>query len=379
VSAYPASPPISRVSENDDAYQMYTSGTTGHPKGAVVTQNAVTTHLTQVAFALQGRARQRTLVVTPLSHAHAAIHAFMSVYWGGCLYIQHEFVPAELVRALSEERIDVAVLVPSIIQTCLQSVLDIAERRYDDLRLIFYGASPIAEHTLRRAIQVFGCDFAQGYGMTETTATLTFLTADEHRLALSSRPELLASAGRTAVGTEVRVVDEHDVPVPPGVTGEIVARGPTVMRAYWNRPAETADALRGGWMHTGDIGRLDADGYLYVLDRSKDVICSGGENIYPRAIEAVLYTHPAVAEAAVIGVPDEQWGETVKAFIVLRRDAAAAPEQIIEFCQGRLTRFQRPRSVEFVDALPRNASGKVLKHVLREPYWAGRTRRVGGA
>jgi long-chain acyl-CoA synthetase len=151
------------------------------------------------------------------------------------------------------------------------------------------------------------------------------------------------------------------------------------MRAYWNRPAETADALRGRWMHTGDIGRLDADGYLYVLDRSKDVICSGGENIHPRAIEAVLYTHPAVAEAAVIGVPDEQWGETVKAFIVLRRDAAAAPEQIIEFCQGRLTRFQRPRSVEFVDALPRNASGKVLKHVLREPYWAGRTRRVGGA
>lgn len=379
VSCQPPSPPAALVAENDDVYQMYTSGTTGHPKGAVLTQSAVTAHLTQVALALQGRARQRTLVVTPLFHAHAAIHAFMSVYWGGCLYIQHDFMPVELVRALSNEHIDVAVLVPSMIQACLLSVPDVADRRYDDLRLIFYGASPIDEHTLRRAIEVFGCDFAQGYGMTETTATLTFLSADEHRLALSSRPELLTSAGRTAVGTELRVVDEHDVPVPPDVTGEIVARGPTVMRGYWNRSAETAEALRGGWMHTGDVGRLDADGYLYVLDRIKDMICSGGENIYPRAVEAVLYTHPAVADAAVIGVPDEQWGETVKALVVLRAGATTSQQEIIDFCQGRLAGFQRPRSVEFVDALPRNASGKVLKHVLREPYWSGRQRRVGGA
>jgi len=301
------------------------------------------------------------------------------VYWGGSLYIHHEFKPGEVVRALSDEHIDVAVLVPSMIQACLLSVPDVSERCYDDLRLIFYGASPIAEHTLRRAIAVFGCDFAQGYGMTETTATLTFLSAAEHRLALAGRPELLASAGRSAVGTEVRVVDDHDIHVPPGVAGQIVARGPTVMRGYWNRPAETAEALRGGWMHTGDIGRLDADGYLYVLDRIKDMICSGGENIYPRTIEAVLYTHPAVADAAVIGVPDEQWGETVKALVVLRPGTSASQEQIIEFCCGRLAGFQRPRSVAFVDALPRNASGKVLKQVLREPYWSGRQRRVGGA
>jgi fatty-acyl-CoA synthase len=379
VSGHRASAPATVVTGSDDAYQMYTSGTTGRPKGAVLTQKAVTAHLTQVALALQGRSRQRTLVVTPLFHAHAAIQAFVSVYWGGCVYIQHEFKPTALVRALSEERIDVAVLVPSMIQACLLTVPDVADRRYDTLRLIFYGASPIAEHTLRRAIEVFGCDFAQGYGMTETTATLTFLSAAEHRLALGDRAELLTSAGRTAVGTELCVVDEHDVPVPPGVTGEIVARGPTVMRGYWNRPAETTEALRGGWMHTGDVGRLDADGYLYVLDRIKDMICSGGENIYPRVIEAVLYTHPAVADAAVIGVPDEQWGEAVKALVVVRPGVSTSPQQIIEFCRGRLAGFQRPRSVELVDALPRNASGKVLKHVLREPYWSGRSRRVGGA
>lgn len=258
------------------------------------------------------------------------------MYWGGCLYIQHEFSPVELVRALSEEHIDVAVLVPSMIQACLLSVPDVANRRYDALRLIFYGASPIAEHTLRRAIEVFGCGFAQGYGMTETTATLTFRGAAEHRAALEGRSELLMSAGRTAVGTELRIVDDHDVPVPPGVTGEIAARGPTVMRGYWNRPEETAEALRGGWMHTGDVGRLDADGYLYVLDLVKDMICSGGENIYPRTIEAVLYTHPAVAEAAVIGVPDEHWGETVKALVVLRPGSIASQEDIIEFCRGRV-------------------------------------------
>ena len=379
VSHQPSSPPARLVTESDDVYQMYTSGTTGQPKGAVLTQGAVTAHLIQVALALQGRARQRTLVVTPLSHAHAAIQAFVSVYWGGSLYIHHEFKPGEVVRALSDEDIDVAVLVPSMIQACLLSVPDVSGRCYDDLRLIFYGASPIAEHTLRRAIEVFGCDFAQGYGMTETTATLTFLSAAEHRLALAGRPELLGSAGRPAVGTEVRVVDDHDIPVPPGVAGQIVARGPTVMRGYWNRPAETAEALRGGWMHTGDIGRLDTDGYLYVLDRIKDMICSGGENIYPRTIEAVLYTHPAVADAAVIGVPDEQWGEAVTALVVVRPGVSTSPQEIIEFCRGRLAGFQRPRSVEVVDALPRNASGKVLKHVLRERYWCSRSRRVGGA
>jgi acyl-CoA synthetase (AMP-forming)/AMP-acid ligase II len=379
VSQQPPSPPARLVAESDDVYQMYTSGTTGRPKGAVLTHGAVTAHLTQVALALQGRTGQRTLVVTPLSHAHAAIHAFMSVYWGGALYIQHEFEPGEVVRALSDEHVDVAVLVPSMIRACLLSVPDVSERRYDDLRLIFYGASPIAEHTLRRAIEVFGCDFAQGYGMTETTATLTFLSAAEHRLALAGRPELLTSAGRPAVGTEIRVVDELDVPVPPGVEGEIVARGPTVMRGYWNRPAATAEALRGGWMHTGDIGRLDTDGYLYVLDRSRDMICSGGENIYPRVIEAVLYEHPAVADAAVIGVPHEHWGEAVKALVVLRPGTTTSDQEIIEFCRGRLAGFERPRSVEFVDVLPRNASGKVLKHVLRAPYWSGRQRRVGGA
>jgi fatty-acyl-CoA synthase len=301
------------------------------------------------------------------------------VSWGACLYIQEDFNPAEVVRALSEERIMGATLVPSMIQGCLVAVPDVAERRYDNLGRISYGASPIAEQTLQRAIEAFKCDFGQAYGMTETTAILTYLYPADHRRGLAEKPELLLSAGRPLVGTEVRIVDEDDNPVPNGAIGEIVARGPQLMRGYWNLPDESAEALRGGWFHTGDAGTMDDDGYVYIQDRVKDMIVSGGENIYPRVIEEVLFKHPAIADAAVIGVPDEQWGETVKAIVVLRQGATAGEEEIMDFCRGKLGGFERPRSVDFVEELPRNPTGKVLKRLLREPYWAGHRRRVAGA
>jgi acyl-CoA synthetase (AMP-forming)/AMP-acid ligase II len=305
--------------------------------------------------------------------------AFTPLAHGGSLYLLADFTPAEAVRVLSEERIAFATLVPAMLQACLAGVPGVAERRYDTLRLLHYGASPIAEPTLRRAMAVFRCGFIQSYGMTEATQALTYLTPADHERALAGHPELLLAAGRPAAGTEVRVVDRDDQAVPPGTPGEIVARGPQLMRGYWNRPEASAEALRGGWLHTGDVGVVDADGYLYVQDRLKDMIVSGGENVYPRAVEDVLFRHPAVADAAVIGVPDERWGETVKAIVVLRAGMRASEGEIIEFCRGRLGGFERPRSVDFVDALPRNPSGKVLKRMLREPYWAGRARRVAGA
>ncbi len=379
VAGQPATPPGHEAAASDDLYQMYTSGTTGRPKGAVLQQRAVATNIVQSGLAFGVAPGERCLAAVPLFHAGAVPTAFTPLAHGGSLYLLADFTPAAVVRALSEERIALATLVPAMLQACLLGVPDVAERRYDALRLLHYGASPIAESTLRRAIAVFRCGFIQSYGMTEATQALTYLTPADHERALAGHPELLLAAGRPAAGTEIRVVDGDDQAVPPGTPGEIVARGPQVMRGYWNLPEASAEALRGGWLHTGDVGVVDADGYLYVQDRLKDMIVSGGENVYPRAVEDVLFRHPAVADAAVIGVPDERWGETVKAIVVLRAGMRASEGEIIDFCRGRLGGFERPRSVDFVEALPRNPSGKVLKRVLREPYWASRARRVAGA
>ncbi len=250
-------------------------------------------------------------------------------------------------------------------------------RNFDKLRMIVYGASPIAADVLRKALEVFRCDFAQGYGMTETTAALTFLSPADHRRALESKPELLLSAGRPIPGTELRIVDDDGQPVPTGTVGEITARGDQLMRGYWNLSEATAEALRGGWMHTGDAGIMDEEGYIFIQDRVKDMIVSGGENIYPREIEDVLFQHPGLTDAAVIGVPDPKWGETVKAIVVKKEGQDVSAEDVLAFCRDKLGGYKQPRSVDFVTELPRNPSGKVLKKELREPYWKGHTRRVG--
>jgi fatty-acyl-CoA synthase len=320
--------------------------------------------------------QERALIVAPLYHAAAGIMTFATVAAGGSLFVHEEFDPAAVIDSLAGDRIGVALLVPAMIQFCLVAVPDAAERDYSSLRVIVYGASAIAEQTLRQAVTVFGCGFIQAYGLTETTAVATNLTVEDHARALREKPELLLSAGRPVLATRIRVVDENDDDVPSGEIGEILIRGPQLMQGYWSRDGATADALRGGWMHTGDAGVLDDEGYLYVQDRVKDMIISGGENIYPREIEDVLYLHAEVAEAAVIGVPSDEWGETVKAVVVLKEGGSTGADEIMEFCAGRLGGFKRPRSVDFVDALPRNRSGKVLKKDLREPYGQGRARRV---
>jgi acyl-CoA synthetase (AMP-forming)/AMP-acid ligase II len=367
-----------QVVDEDDVYQMYTSGTTGHPKGAVITHNALAAQILQVTMVLRMDPGERGLVVVPMYHAAGAITTFCTVYAGGTLYVQADFNPPEVVRALDEERVANVTLVPAMIQALLVFVPDLGKRAYKDLRQIAYGASPIAEETLRRAMDAFKCDFAQAYGMTELTAVATYLFPDDHRRALAEQPDLLLSAGRPVVGTDIRVVDDDDKPVANGEIGEIIVRGPQMMRCYWNLPDESAEALKGGWMHTGDAGTMDDDGFIYIQDRVKDMIVSGGENVYPRVVEDALFQHAAVADVAVIGVPDEQWGETVKAIVVLKQDAKATEEELIEFCRGRLGGFERPRSVDFISELPRNPSGKVLKRELREPYWAGQKRRVSG-
>ncbi len=376
VARQPTSAPAREVDESEDAYQMYTSGTTGRPKGAVIQHRAVSANIVQLASVAPLQSGERYLIVAPMYHAAAAVASFWIVRQGGALYIQEDFVPAEVVRAMSEERMVGATLVPAMIQACLVGVPDVAKRDFSALRFIIYGASPIAVETLRGAIGVFGCEFAQGFGMTETTAAATFLLPADHQRALAGKPELLLSCGRALPGTQIRIVDGEDRELPRGAIGEILVRGPQLMRGYWNLPEASAEALRGGWMHTGDAAIMDDEGFVYIQDRVKDMIVSGGENVYPREIEDVLFEHAAVADAAVIGVPDPQWGEVVKAVVVLRAGAPATESELVEHCRAKLASFKRPRSVDFIAELPRNPSGKVLKRELREPYWEGHSRRV---
>jgi acyl-CoA synthetase (AMP-forming)/AMP-acid ligase II len=369
--------PDRSIDDGDDCYIMYTSGTTGHPKGAILTHRAVCSNVVQWITTVKIEPGDGYLIVAPLYHAAAAITAYATVAQGGELVIQEDFDPAAVVDTLSDGSVTAATLVPAMIQACLVMVPDVGERTYDSLRMIGYGASPIAEATLRQAIEVFGCMFVQGYGMTETTAVLSLLPWEAHQRALAGEGHLLLAAGRPVLGTEIRIVDEHDAELPLGEIGEIIGRGPQLMRGYLNKPEASAEALRGGWMHTGDAGSMDEEGFVYIQDRVKDMVVSGGENVYPREVEEVVFKHPAIADVAVIGVPDEKWGEAIKAIVVLREGAELEAEELIEHCRGQLAGYKIPRSVDFIDELPRNPSGKVLKRELREPYWEGHRRRVG--
>ena len=365
------------VGGTDAAVQMYTSGTTGRPKGAILSHGSLVASMVQSLAPLTEGARGCTHIVAPLSHIGSALAGMLNLFAGGSVFVQEEFDMEEVVRILDEEGVNRTMLVPAMIQALLVFVPGVADREYRDLDQIGYGASPIAPETLRQAIEVFGCEFVQGFGQTESSGGITLLTRADHRRAMAGDEHLLASAGRPVLGTEVRVVDENGDDCAPGEVGEIIARGDQLMNGYWNVPEATAQALRDGWLYLGDAGTFDEEGYLYVKDRIKDMVVSGGENVYPAEVEQVLYEHEAVAEAAVIGVPDEKWGEAVKACVVLKADAEASEADLIDFCRGRIAGFKVPKSVDFLDELPRNASFKVLKTQLREPYWEGHDRSVG--
>ncbi len=362
------------VKAEDDALQLYTSGTTGPPKGAVLTHRAVTANIAQLGAVAAFRSADRFLLVLPLCHAAGIIAMLQTISCGACLVIQRSFEPEAVVAALDEADVTLTMMVPTMIRKCLD-VTNVADRRFGTLRLIIYGASPIHDETVRQMVAVFGCDPAQRYGTTETLS-LTWLSPADHRLSMEGRPELLRSAGQALPGTEIRIVDGNGKSLPNGQIGEIVVRGPQLMRGYWKPGGAMDEYPPDEWMHTGDVGFIDSDGYAYICDRMKDVIISGGENIYPHEIEAVLLAHANVNDAAVIGVPDPVWGEHVKAIVVLHQAVSCSVDQLIEYCRGQLAGFKVPHSVDFVPRLPRNASGKVLKYELREPFWRDRERRV---
>ena len=363
------------VDEREVAVQMYTSGTTGTPKGAMLTHRNVTSMVLAWLREIGLRGREsRFLQVTPLFHVGGMLQLMSTVAAGTPMRLEAEFLPGPALDLLERERITHALFVPAMLQWMLGDArLD--ERRFPALELIIYGAAPMPLPLLERALTVFRCGFLQGYGLTETCGVLTTLRPSEHVVGGAGTGRL-ASAGRAVAGCEVRVVDAAARDVAAGDVGEIVARGDNVFPGYWRRDEANREAFRDGWLRTGDLARVDAEGFVYVVDRLKDMAVVGGENVYPREIEVALLEHAAVADVAVIGIPHDAWGEEVLALVVLRPDATAGERELIQHCRARLARFKCPTRVEFINALPRNAAGKCLKALLREPYWRSRERKV---
>jgi acyl-CoA synthetase (AMP-forming)/AMP-acid ligase II len=366
-------PDLAEPQADDDVLQLYTSGTTGLPKGVRLT-NANYSAFLQLRHLVEGfsyGADDTVLILMPLFHVAGTNISFAGLASGGRLVLQAEFAPANVLQAFGAERVNHVFLAPVMINALLQTP-GVEDADFSTLKTVSYGASPISEAVLAKATQTFGCGFIQFYGMTETTGAGTTLAPADHR------GELLRSCGRPWPTLETRIADEAGNTLPAGEIGEIEIRGPIVMAGYWNRPDATAETIRpDGWLRTGDAGYMDEGGFFFVHDRVKDMIVSGGENVYPAEVENAILGCPGVADAAVIGVPDDKWGEAVKAIVVKAAGASPDPAEIIAWARQRIAAFKAPKSVDFIDALPRNPSGKVLRRELRKPYWEGRDRKVG--
>jgi long-chain acyl-CoA synthetase len=362
--------------EDEVSMQLYTSGTTGLPKGVMLTNGNLSTAIGAANKTFNISDDTVSLVAMPLFHIGGSGWALSAMSRGGRSIILRDVDPEILLRLIASERITEMFLVPAVLMVLLATP-SMATTDFSSVRLIFYGASPISEDVLVKCMDAFGCGFCQVYGMTETTGAITALPFEDHDPD-GPRRGLLRSAGKPLEAVDIRIIDpdtgdEADI----GEVGEVQTRSPYNMAGYWRKGDETAATIdEDGWLRTGDAGFFDAEGYLYLHDRIKDMIVSGGENIYPAEVENVLLSHPAVADAAVIGVPDERWGETVKAIVVLAPGADVSGSALIQHCRDNLAHYKCPTSVDRTDMLPRNPSGKILKRELRAPYWEQQERKI---
>lgn len=359
-------PPF-RARENDHLCLIYTSGTTGHPKGVIQDNRGYAALSEIISSELMLGGDGKLLAIAPLFHIGARSLASGQQWRGGTIVLHRSFDAEEVIRTIERERITAVHLVPTMVQALLDAP-NLDQHDLSSLRMLMYAAAPMPVPLLKRALQVFGPIMYNGFGQTEINL-MSVLHPHQHLL--EGTPEQVArlgSVGQPHPRCQFRIVSEDGDECPPGVPGEITARSETAMVGYWNNSAATADTMRDGWVHTGDIGYLDEQGYLFLVDRKKDMIITGGENVYSREVEDVLLAHVAVADVAVIGVPDVKWGESVTAIVVLKPGSGVRVQELIAFCKTRIASFKCPRTIQFVEALPRLPTGKLNKTELRQQY-----------
>ena len=353
-----------KIDDNACFAIFYTSGTTGLPKGAMVSHSNLEMNSYNQIIADAASSEDINLISSPLYHMGAVFMAVTYMMLGCSQYVLYKFSADEWLASMASSKATVALLIPTMINSIVTNQ-NLNENTLSDLRLIFYGGGPMPPTVLRKAIDFLKCDFTQGYGLTETLEA-TFLLASDHVLdGDATVRKRLGSAGREAIGAELKIINENGKELMTGEVGEILIRSKSVISGYWDMPEETSRVISDGWFHTGDLGYLDDDRYLFVVDRKKDMVISGGVNIYTREIESRLYQHQDIIEAAVVGLPDENWGEIVTAIVVAKSGSQIDETEVVEFCGETLASFKKPKKVIFRDELPKNPSGKILKRDIR--------------
>lgn len=371
VKSQPDKEPPARVCEDDPVTIFYTSGTTGIPRGAVYTHRQKLQNAMVKALDIGVGLEDRNLAVLPMFHIGGDSHIWPFFIMGASNIIipSPTFDPQGMLATVQDEKITDFQIVPTQL-VALLNLPAIGNYRLESLKRIWYAASPMPTEVLKRGLAVFGPKFIQGYGQTESGPHTTVLPQSFHKIAeqKSGDFDVLASCGQPSLGVHIRVVDEKDSDLPMGQIGEIIVSSDRIMQGFLNKPAETAETLRDGWLRTGDMGYYDEKGFIYIADRKKDMIVTGGENVFPREVEEILYQHPAVSEAAVIGIPDPYWVEKVHALVVLNAGAKIGEEDLIEFIKQRIAGYKVPKGIEFVESLPKNPQGKILKKEIRLRY-----------
>jgi acyl-CoA synthetase (AMP-forming)/AMP-acid ligase II len=365
---------FTEIGDDDTTILMYTAGTTGFPKGVMLPHNSFSIYVLENVSPADPETMEKNILTVPLYHV-AGIQAMMAAIYGGrTLIMERQFEPKEWMGLVQTEKVNRAMMVPTMLKQLIDNP-DFSKYDLSSVKVITYGAAPMPLEVIKKAIEVFpGVGFINAFGQTETASTITSLSPEDH-IITEGDPEKerklkrLSSIGKAMPDVEMKVVDEDAKEVPQGEVGEIVARGPRVMSGYWKDDEKTSKTIdKDGWVHTGDMGYVDEDGYFFLAGRATDMIIRAGENISPEEVEGVLFSYPKIDDVAVFGVPDEEWGEVPMAAVVLKKGEESAPEEIMEYCRANLASFKRPRAVVFVDELPRNPMGKVLKRVLREQY-----------